>query len=203
MAGVASADRLDLLEALAALRASGEPLVPNTLRALADSRLRELLERLLARSGRVLVSDSAGRLTIGYDDTVADALVARGIGVLEPVDRAVLCLVLLLSVAAPRARGQLPACDDWSSGRRLSSEQLLGHFRGQGLSRDAISDSVTRLKHLGLLRAGQDIAPGPSLARLTPRRRSELWEDLVLICAPTSSRASFIAGRRQATKERA
>jgi hypothetical protein len=74
--------------------------------------------------------------------------------------------------------------------------QILGHYRGSGLHREVIEQAIPRLKHLGLLRNGHDVAPGPALARLTPRRRAELWEDLVLICAPSSARARHIAEQR-------
>jgi hypothetical protein len=196
LSGASERDRYDILEAVAALRTSGQPIEPWALRALHDPRLRDVAEAVLRRAGRVLVSDPAGRLSLAYDDAVADELVARGIGVLDETDRAVLCLVLLVCVAAPRARGQTGDGDDWSAGQRVTSDNLLARYRGGGLTREAITDSITRLKHLGLLRAGQDLAPGPALARLTPQRRAQLWEDLVLICAPDTHRAMFIRTRR-------
>jgi len=43
----------------------------------------------------------------GYDDEVADTLAGLDVGVLSPTDRTVLALVLLRTVAIPRARGEL------------------------------------------------------------------------------------------------
>jgi len=198
LAGMPLRDRVDMLEAIAALRASGEPVAAAGVRALTDPRLRELVETMLAREGRVLLSVRGNAYAIGYADEIAAALAVRGIGILEPVDRAVLGLALLHTVAIPRARSRGGGDDAWHEGARVPVAQLLGQYRGRGLTKETIEHSIGRLKHLGLLRMGHDVSPGPVLLRLTPQRRAALWEDLVLICAPTSSRARHIREQREA-----
>jgi GNAT superfamily N-acetyltransferase len=198
LAGLPVRDRVDMLEAIAVLRASGEPVAAAGVRALVDPRLRELLEAMLAREGRVLLEVQGNVYAIGYADEIAAALVVRGIGILEPIDRAVLCLALLHTVAIPRARSRGSADDSWHEGERVPIGQMIAQYRGRGLTKETIEHAIGRLKHLGLLRMGHDVYPGPVLLRLTPRRRAELWEDLLLICAPTSSRAQHIREQREA-----
>src|SRR5690242_16721920 len=70
--------------------------------ALREPALRRVVGERLAACGRMLISTEEGWVS-GYDDHAADALAAQGIGVLSPADRAVLALVLLRTVAIPRA----------------------------------------------------------------------------------------------------
>jgi GNAT superfamily N-acetyltransferase len=196
LTGLPVRDRVDVLEAIAALRVSGEPVAAAGVRALADPRLRELVEATLVREGRILLGVQGNVYAIGYADEIAAALAVRGIGILEPVDRAVLCLALLHTVAIPRARSRGRAGDTWHEGERVPIAQVIGQYHGRGLTKETVEHAIARLKHLGLLRMGHDVSPGPVLLRLTPRRRAELWEDLVLICAPTSSRARHIREQR-------
>lgn len=191
-------DHVDILEAMAALRASGAPVDARRVRGLEDPRLREAIEARLAGEGRVLLSAAPDAYSVGYSDEIGAALADRGIGLLEPVDRAVLCLALLHCVAIPRARSRGGGADDsWYTGVRVSLDHVVEQHRSDGPSRESIVSAVGRLKHLGLLRMGHDIAPGPALQRLTPWRRAELWEDLVLVCAPASSRARHIREQRE------
>jgi hypothetical protein len=133
----------------------------------------------------------------GYDDAVADKLVTRGYETLTPVDRAVLALVLLRTVAIPRARGDV-AGDAWvveHGARPTSIDELAQH---RHLTKTQITTSVRRLRTLGLLRPGPraDLVPGPALQRLTPRRTTWLWEDLLLTAAPDSPYAEVLRARR-------
>jgi hypothetical protein len=45
----------------------------------------------------------------GYADDVAEWLAAQGLGILTPLDRAVVALVLLRCVALPTVQGEPPA----------------------------------------------------------------------------------------------
>src|SRR5438445_13558521 len=108
-AGSLEAD--ELLAAFAAVEEAVAPVPEAAFAALADPARRRQLAELAARAGRVLVETSGGWVT-GYDDVVADALVERGLGVLDAQDRAVVALVLIHTVVVPRARGQVQG-HDW------------------------------------------------------------------------------------------
>ncbi|WP_210584183.1 hypothetical protein [Streptomyces sp. GESEQ-35] len=93
----------DVQSALAALE-TADGLVPGeAFPALQTDALRAVAVRSLAGHGRVLLvreHHGISGFTSGYDDTVGERLAAEGIGVLPPLDRAVLVLVLLRTVAA-------------------------------------------------------------------------------------------------------
>jgi hypothetical protein len=113
MRGTALADlpparQADVLAALGAVETADAPVPRSAFRALADGTLRSTLEDLLEAAGRVLLEVGDGFVS-GYDDRVAERLVDHGVGVLPPDDRAVLTLVLLHTVAIPRARGTIPS----------------------------------------------------------------------------------------------
>lgn len=194
-AALSTEDETAIVEAVGALELAEGP-VPADLPALADPGLRGLVAARLAGCGRVLLSRPDGYCT-GYDDAVADELVERDIGTLSETERAVLALVLLRSVAVPRARGRLGG-EDWvqADATPVTVEELA---QNRHLSRSAIDKAVRRLRTLGLLRPGHraDIVPGPALQRLSPQRSAGLWEDLLLLAAPTSSYARHIRARRE------
>jgi hypothetical protein len=194
-AALSTEDETAVIEAVGALEIAEGP-VPADLPALADPGLRGLVAARLAACGRVLLSRPDGYCS-GYDDGVADELVERGIGTLSETERAVLGLVLLRSVAVPRARGRLGG-EDWvqADATPVTVEELA---QNRHLSRSAIDKAVRRLRTLGLLRPGHraDIVPGPALQRLSPQRSAGLWEDLLLLAAPTSSYARHIRARRE------
>jgi hypothetical protein len=166
--------------------------------ALREPALRKVVTQRLAACGRMLVSAEQGWVS-GYDDQAADALAGLGIGVLSPVDRAVLALVLLRTVAVPRARGELSGTA-WvtQDGARPTSIPELNHNRH--LSKKQITESVRKLRTLGLLRPGHraGILPGPALYRLSSQRAAWLWEDLLMLAAPDSSYARVLRARRTA-----
>src|SRR5690242_10338349 len=110
---LAPARRADVLAAVCALEYASAPIPLTSFRALAEPALREVVERLLAAAGRVLLTVGTGYLS-GYDDRIADRLAEEGTGVLRLEDRAVLTLVLLFSVAIPRAEGQIPHEASWT-----------------------------------------------------------------------------------------
>ena len=189
-------DQSAVLDAIGALELADGP-VPATLPALAEPALRAVVAARLAGCGRVLMQRRDGFVS-GYDDSVADQLLTQGIGCLDRTDRAVLALVLLRTVAIPRARGKLTG-EEWVQPQTIATtvDELA---QNRHLTKLAISTSVRRLRGLGLIRVGHraDIVPGPQFQRLTPARSSALWEDLLLLSAPSSSYARVIRTRRAA-----
>ncbi|MFS8102091.1 hypothetical protein LFM09_33695 [Lentzea alba] len=171
-------------------------IVPESaLPALTEPALRAAVVERLEQCGRVLNKVRDG-WTSGYDDNVADVLVREGIGVLKPVDRAVLTLVLLRCVAVPRARGAASG-ETWADGRgtRPTSTDELAQSRH--LTKSMIKQSLRRLQAAGLVNRGsRGITPGPALHRLTPRRTAALWEDMVILAASESPYARVLLKRR-------
>lgn len=184
----------DVRAALAALEVARDPVSTETFRALYDPSLRAEVAARLGLSGRVLLPADGGYLS-GYDDSIADRLVDKGSGVLEVTDRAVLTLVLLLTVAIPRAKGRISG-SDWTEAEPTTVDELA---LNRHLSKQAIRGSVRRLRAAGILRPGHraPIAPGPQFLRLTQRRGARLWEELVLLCKPDGTMADVIHRRRR------
>jgi hypothetical protein len=193
LAGLSEALRADALAAFAAVETAETPVPAHAFPALRDPALRHAVERLLAASGRTLIERDGGWLS-GYDDRIADRLVAEGLGALAPTDRAVLALVLLLTVAIPRARGRV-STDDWTDALPTTVEEL---ERNRHISQKDIRAALRRLRTAGILRPGHRaaIAPGPQFLRLTAERSSRLSEDLVLLCHPNGMLAHVIRRRR-------
>lgn len=191
-----------LVSAWAALEYGSEPAAEAMLPALRDATLRHLLDQMLRRVGRTLVQTGAYEWTSGYRDDIATELAANGWGILPPLERAVLALVLIHSVAIPRAEGR-PVGDDWQSTcpttpthlRKLS--QVHGHLR--------LNNALQRLRATALVRqvrgadsemAGASYVPGPALRRLTPAARQRLQENLILAVGPDTALATAITVRR-------
>src|SRR4051812_47964767 len=91
LVGLSAALRADALAAFAAVETAETPVPASASPALRAPALRHAVERMLAASGRTLVELDGGWLS-GYDDRIADRLVADGLGALPPQDRAVLAL---------------------------------------------------------------------------------------------------------------
>lgn len=193
LAELSPARQSDVLAALTAVETAIDPVPKMALRALVDEGLRATLTAVLAEAGRVLVETRAGFLS-GYDDTIAERLAAEGLGVLPEDDRAVLALVLVHTVAIPRARGDLPATDDWT-GIPVPRERLHDSRQISGIRIDA---ALRRLQDAGILRPGgrPSIVPGPQFARLTPDASRRLFEELVLLAEPGGALADSIRRRR-------
>jgi hypothetical protein len=149
---------------------------------------------VLHERGRCLLAREEGTWTSGYDDEVADELVDAGIGGLEAVDRAVLALVLLHSVAIPRSQGRITD-PDWTVAEGVDRATL---HQSRALPNGEIDRSLRRLQARGILRRGHraEIRPGPQFLRLSEARSKALWEDLVLLCKPDGAQASQIRRRR-------
>lgn len=195
LADLSPSRQSEILAALTAVETALEPVPKTALRALIDEGLRATLTAVLAQAGRVLLETDAGFLS-GYDDTIAERLAAEGIGVLPEDDRAVLALVLLHTVAIPRARGDLPASADWT-GIPVPRERLHESRQISGVRVDA---ALRRLQDAGVLRPGgrPSIVPGPQFARLTPDASRRMFEELVLLAEPGGALADSIRRRRAA-----
>lgn len=183
----------EVLAALGAVEVAERAVREDDFRALADPALRHTIDHLLRSVGRALVQVDGGWLS-GYPDDIADRLAAEGVGVLAPIDRAVLTLVLLRTVAIPRARGRVPD-GDWTAAEATTIDILATN---RHISKQAVRSSVRRLRTAGILKPGlrADIVPGPQFVRLSSQRGSRLWEDLVLLCQPGGMLAEVIRRRR-------
>lgn len=190
-----AARQADVLAALTAVETADAPVPRTAFLALADGALRATLEELLAQAGRVLLEVGGGFMS-GYDDRVTERLAQEGIGVLPPDDRAVLALVVLHTVAIPRARGSIPAGADWSVAEPVERARL----SDSRLTERTIDGALRRLRDAGILRPGlrPPIAPGPQFARFTPAASASLFEELILLCEPDGTLAEAIRRRRAA-----
>lgn len=191
------ARQADVLSVVCALETATGPLPATAYRALAEADLREVVTRLLAAAGRVLIPIGT-RYTSGYDDQISDRLAAEGVGVLLPGDRAVLTLVLLFSVAIPRAEGKAAPEASWTGGRPVSRERL----RGTKVPNPVIKAAIQRLLDAGIIReVGPGLVPGPQFDRLTQAMSAALFEELVLLAEPEGILADAIRRRRLARQE--
>lgn len=188
--GLSPTRRNQVLDAISALETSDTPV--SQFPALLNPDLRRCVEQCLAEAGRVLITSPQGGYTSGYADDVSDALVKEEIGLLPAKERAVLALVLLYCVAAPRAKGRVHG-QDWTGGEPLPPEQL--KERSQ-LRKGEVDDILRSLQQRRLIRrTRQGVLPGLQLARLTPAASRRLWDQLVLIAAPKSAMAQIVRGK--------
>lgn len=183
--------------ALIALDAVERPLPQGSLPALADASLRHIVEECLAAMGRVLISSEDGYIS-GYDDSIAERLAQEGIGILPAADRAVLTFVILLSVAVPRASGELPTDASWTVGRPVPDER----FKGSALDGINVDSALRRLGDAGLVRRvpGRGVVPGRQFHRLTKNATARLFEELIILSEPHGSLAESI-NRRRASRQ--
>ncbi|MFD9595926.1 hypothetical protein ACFWA9_24705 [Kitasatospora sp. NPDC059973] len=191
-----------LVSAWAALEYGSELASEAALPALRDAALRHLLERMLQRTGRTLVRTGTYLWTSGYRDDISAELAANGWGILPPLERAALILVLIHSVAIPRAEGRLVG-DDWQSPHPTTPTCLRKLSQVHGQRR--LSDALRWLRTAGLVRVargadpgttGASYVPGPALHRLTPAARQRLQENLILAVGPDTALATAIMVRR-------
>jgi hypothetical protein len=201
LADLSERHRDEVLAAFAAVEHSPEPVPEIQLAALRDVTMRRSLDTVLGLAGRTLIPVGEQAWTSGYRDEAAAELAAAGWHSLPAIDRAVLVLVLIHSVAVPRSRGTL-AGDAWTSGQPTMLAELQNASRVQPADLRA---ALQRLRAAGLVQlaaqragAGQSAAylPGPQLHRLTPAARRRLQEELILAAAPASPLAAAIRARR-------
>lgn len=193
--------------AFAALEYGTEPVSEAVAPALRDAILRRAVAEMLHAVGRALINAGGYRWTSGYRDDIAAALAEQGTATLPEIDRAVLVLVLVYSVAMPRAEGKLSA-DTWTSPFVAPKEELQ---RRTQISGTALQRSLERLRAAGLVKpaSGQTYSgvdatghvPGPQFHRLTDAARRRLQDELILAAAPTSPLATAIRSRRSPSQE--
>lgn len=187
--------RAELVAAFMVVEHAAEPVQEARFAALRDPALRRTLGEMLARRGRTLIQHRE-RWTTGYDDEAASGS-APGLGESE---RAVLTLVLVHSVAIPRAEGLLPE-DSWLSPHPTPVDELRRHTQ---LPIGELESALRTLRHAGLLtqvKAGEEAGgyvPGPQFHRLTPAARRRLQEELILAAGPDTPLAAAVRARRSA-----
>ncbi|MGF1432221.1 hypothetical protein [Kitasatospora sp. LaBMicrA B282] len=197
-----------LVQAAMAAVETADGLVPaEALPALSNDALRVIVARRLKAGGRTLLSREHRTITgytSGYDDTVAAQLAADGIGLLPEIDRAVLAIVLLRTVAIPRAGGKHHSTSWLSDGPGTSITEIHANTDDHA-TYALIRPAVRRLKARRLVRTGYQgqLLPGPALLRLTDAQSAHLWEDLVLVTLPGSLYATVIRRRREQGESRA
>jgi hypothetical protein len=196
--------RAELVAAYMAVEHAAEPVPEVRFAALREPALRRTVEGMLALSGRTLVRSEHTRWTSGYRDDVAGELAADPACVLPVRERAVLTLVLIHSVAIPRAAGLLED-DTWVSPHPTPLDELR---RRTQLPVTELEASLRRLRLAGLVaqvKAGADDAggfvPGPQFHRLTDAARRRLQEELILAAGPDSPLAAAIRARRRGRGE--
>lgn len=196
-----AARRFDVLAAVTALETAETPVPTGEFRALMETSLREVVEEVLAEAGRVLIKSGAGYLT-GYDDGIRERLVSVDSRVLLPPDqRAVLAMVLLLSVAIPRAEGRLSPDAPWTDGDPVSPVLLKS---GQIKRQSTIDDALRVLRSLDLIKPaprGGGVVLGPQILRLTKQATTTLFEEMILLAEPHGDLALAIR-RQRATEPR-
>ncbi|WP_185447988.1 hypothetical protein [Kribbella qitaiheensis] len=148
-----------------------------------------------------MLLESAQGFLSGYAEDVREALANDGLGVLPPEDRAVLCLVLLHTVAIPRARGVIAREAAWTVAEAVDPRTLFDSKLPDSLIRAA----VRRLRDAGILRYGANrwIVPGPQLSRLTPAAIEWIFEELIVLAEPEGLLAESVRRRRSARRESA
>ncbi|MDF5752340.1 hypothetical protein [Spongiactinospora sp. TRM90649] len=186
--------RAELVAAFMAVEHAAEPVLEVRFAALRDPALRRALTEMLARRGRTLIQVRE-RWTSGYDDATAAAVGTT----LGEAERAVLVLVLVHSVAIPRAEGLLGA-DTWLSPHPTPAEELRRHTQ---LPIGELEGALRTLRHAGLLsqvKAGEEVGgyiPGPQFHRLTAAARKRLQEELILAAGPGTPLAAAVLARRR------
>jgi hypothetical protein len=192
LAALSEQRRAEVRAAVCAVETARLPVPAARFRALAEVPLRRVVEEVLAASGRTLLGVGEGFLS-GYDDMVRARLADEGVGVLPREDRAVLTLVLLFSVAAPRAGGSVLPQALWTQGVPVNRERLK-----QSAVPDRVVDAaLSRLAAADLVRTtGSGIVLGSQLLRLTPAAQADLFEQLVLLAEPHGVMAESIWRRR-------
>jgi hypothetical protein len=177
------------------LEAARGSLPPRDLPALADPEIRARVQQVLASTGRCLVRTGRGTWTTGYPDQVAESLRRAGVGTLTAEDRTVLALVLLHTVAIPRAQGRHTYAQWTTTGHPVTLSELA---LNRTVPKTVIVHALRRLQSTGMVdTAGRgNYIPGPALERLSERRVAQLWEDLIVAGRPHGHLARAITARR-------
>lgn len=198
--GLSGRDRAAVLEATIALEESIDPVPESGFHALADPGLRAIIAQSLQGAGRTLVPKGERAWISGYDDEIADRLISDGIGVLAPVDSAVLTLVVIHAIAIPSTREGIAGGEWVDDSFNAPDVRALAANRDRRLNERAIKASLRRLRDAGILRPGSraKLTPGPQFQRLTEQRSQTIWENLIIAASPQSGLARVIIRRREA-----
>lgn len=196
--------RAELVAAYMAVEHAAEPVPEVRFAALREPSLRRTLEEMLGLMGRTLVRPAPTEWISGYRDDVVAALAAEPDRAAPAEDRAVLVLVLIHSVAIPRAEGLLTD-DSWLSPYPAGLDELR---RRSQLPIGELESALRRLRAAGLVgqvKAGSDesaggYVPGPQFHRLTDAARRRLQEELILAAGPDSPLAAAIRARRRGAR---
>lgn len=190
--------RAELVAAFVAVETAAEPVHEARFAALRDPALRRALTEMLARRGRVLLQRADSWIS-GYTD-------AYRVTPLPEAERAVLALVLVHTVAIPRAEGLLGE-DTWLSPHPVATEELR---RRTLLPIGELEAALRALRQAGLIaqqktseEGAGGYVPGPQFHRLTRAARARLQEELILAAGPQTPLAVAIRDkrRRQSTEE--
>lgn len=190
-----SASRQDKVRAtVVALECASRPLPAAMFPALAEAPLRHVVEDVLEASGRVLIASGGGFIS-GYADDVAERLADEGLGILAATDRAVLTIVMIFSVAIPRARGELPVDAPWTTGQPVPDAL----FKDSMIQDVDTTDAIRRLRRASLLTRvpGKGLQLGEQFHRLTRQGTTLLFEQLILLAEPRGSLAESIRRHRE------
>ena len=192
MTHAASDDAL-IVETVRALEAASSPLRPRDWYALADARLREMVEVRLRAIGRELIEigeqeGKPGGYLTGWSEAASSAIAARRAG-LQVSDLAILSIIYLHSYVLGKVLGE----------QTISLEEQLGAHEGPD-GRDIVSagdleDCLHRLRSRELIDRAKHL--GPALQRLSPSQRRRLDDNLLLLCRPNSLLARQIRQDRQ------
>lgn len=180
---------------VATLETARRPVPRGALPMLADPAMRAAVEQALLPCGRQLLQTAEGNWVTGFSDPLADALVAEDAGTLAAVDRAVLALVLLHTVAIPRAQGRHRHSRWTGEAHTVTLAELASNRR---ISKAAMRAALRRLRTAGMVAettTGRYL-PGPALDRMSEARSNLLWEDLILVGRPDGQLAAAIRRRR-------
>ncbi|MFE9374788.1 hypothetical protein [Streptomyces sp. NPDC006711] len=180
---------------IATLETARRPVPRAELPMLADPAIRAAVDQALLPCGRQLLQTAEGNWVTAFRDPLADALVAEEVGTLAAVDRAVLALVLLHTVAIPRARGRHRHSRWTGEAHTVTLAELASNRR---ISKAAMRTALRRLRAAGMVAettTGRYL-PGPALERMSEARSNLLWEDLILVGRPSGQLAAAIRRRR-------
>jgi hypothetical protein len=199
LAALSPTDQAAVARAVAVLEQVHGVVDASMLPALSHPDLRPVVEAELDAVGRVVVEvhrldGTVHGYSSGYVDDVAERLAAEGLGILAPIDRAVVALVLLRCVAMPTVQGRPPR--RWTAAPPVSLARLHDNRR---LGKATVREAVNRLHDLHVLVNGRavGIRPGPAFDRLTPAQRRRIEEDLFVLAAPSDPVAVALQRRRR------
>jgi len=171
-----------VMETVQALEAASSPLRPREWYALADARLREMVEARLQAIGRQLIEVSeqgarSGGFLTGWSDAAAPVIAARRAG-LQVNDLAVLSIIYLHSHVLGTLLGEQTVPLD---------AQLAAHEGPDGrdiISAGDLEECLQRLRSRELIDRAK--SPDPALLRLSASQQRRLDDSLVLLCRPNS-----------------